>query len=88
MKFKGMKELVFEMNAQQEYLYPQTKISPKKTAGIKNLAINMIKRDDFETKSSKSFLVRPNKNPEDEEDAMSQSNNSNLGLSGLRRFKY
>lgn len=44
MKFKGMKELVFEINAQQEYLYPQTK-SPKKATPIKNLAINMIKRD-------------------------------------------
>ena len=52
-----MKELVFEMNAQQEYLYPQTK-SPKKSTPNKNLAVNMIKRDDFETKSSKSFLVK------------------------------
>lgn len=85
MKFKGMKELVFEINAQQEYLYPQTK-SPKKATPIKNLAINMIKRDEFETKSSKSFLVRPNRNPEDE-DSLSQSN-TNFGLSGLRKFKY
>lgn len=85
MKFKGMKELVFEINAQQEYLYPQTK-SPKKSTPIKNLAVNMIKRDDFETKSSKSFLVRPHKNPE-EDDSLSQSN-TNLGLSALRKFKY
>ena len=48
----------------------------------------MIKRDDFETKSSKSFLVRPHKNPEDD-DGLSQSNQSQfLGLSGLRKFKY
>lgn len=51
------------MNAQQEYLYPQTKTTPKKSTPIKNLAVNMIRRDDFETKSSKSFLVRPHKNP-------------------------
>ena len=66
-------------------MYPQTKVVKKNTP-IKNLAVNMIRRDDFETKSSKSFLVRPHKSLE-EDDSVSQSN-TNMGLSGLRKFKY
>lgn len=56
----------------------------------KNLALKMIKRDEFETKSSKSFLVKPkqNRNPEMEEDNLSQGNISASGLSALRKFKF
>lgn len=48
MKFKGTKELIFEANTQQEYLYPQT-ISNKPASNnkTKNIALKMINRDEF-----------------------------------------
>lgn len=40
-------------------MYPQNLYSPTKKDKSQNLALKMIRRDDFETKSSKSFLVKP-----------------------------
>ena len=65
MKYKGVDELVFELNIQQEYIYPQT-TSPTKSPTKKNqnIALKMLNKDEFETKSSKSFMIKPiEKNP-------------------------
>ncbi len=48
MKFKGTKELIFEANTQQQYLYPQTiNNKPINTNTTKNIALKMINRDEF-----------------------------------------
>ena len=91
MKFKGLRELIFETNIQQEYLYHQTATNKMSSSNkTKNIALKMINKDEFETKSSKSFLVKPvEKNPEEDDDILSQSNKSAFNaLTSLRKFKY
>lgn len=59
LKYKGIDELVFELNTQQEYIYPQTSMTKSPTKKNQNIALKMVNKEEFDTKSSKSFLVRP-----------------------------